>query len=208
MKNILPLFVIVVSLSLLFPPPANAQTAITLNPSSTFQTITGWEATSYAKQDDPNYPNFQNDLIDKTANELGITRVRLEIQSGHENTLDNWLLYDNGNGSLPYATYRCRRYSTVNDNNDPNLINPAGFHFSQLDFMVDNVITPLKTKVEANGEQLFINLNYVAFTEQMRASGCEPGLQYHHSDPREYAEFILVTVQHLQTKYGLAPATV
>src|SRR5262249_11996163 len=43
---------------------------------------------------------------------------------------------------------------------------------------------------------LFINVNYVCFS---------PNIPLHVDNPQEYAEFVLATYQHLQTKYGWVP---
>ena len=82
----------------------------------------------------------------------------------------------------------------------------SGFQFTQMDYAVDKVVLPLKQLVEANGETLFINLNYVAFTNTIGGAGT-PGLVYIHDDPDEYAEFVLATYLHLESKYGWVPDT-
>jgi len=138
-------------------------------------------------------------LFDLAVNDLGINRLRLEIKSGVENIHDYWSDYQAGR--IDYKMWRCLRYSTINDNDDPLDINWKGFHFAQLDYLVDNLVLPTKRKVEENREKLFINLLYVAFTDQIA-----PGLTYHHCDsPEEYAEFVLATYLHLNDKYGWVP---
>lgn len=172
---------------------------ITVDSITTYQSFTGWEATAWAGQDGVEaFPNYKDELYEQAVNDLGINRVRLEVRSGAENDQDYWTLYQTA--SIDYDTWRSVRYSTVNDNTDSGVTNASGFHFSELDNTVDEVVLPLKTLVEANGEQLFINLNYVAFTDQIGS-----GLGYDHDDPQEYAEFILAVYEHLQTKYGWAP---
>jgi hypothetical protein len=91
------------------------------------------------------------------------------------------------------------RYPTVNDNDDPNSINWSGFDFSELDTSVDTIVLPLNQRIEARGERLFINLCYVAFTDQIKEG------KYEHDNPEEYAEFVLATYLHLKEKYGLVP---
>lgn len=177
-------------------PPA--QGTITLNPAVRFQTMSGWEADAQAGQEDPTFPAYKNRLFDAAANDLGINRLRLEVRSGTENSVDyytQWL-----KGQIDDATWRCVRYATVNDNSDPNTINPAGFQFSQLDSTVEHVVIPMQQRLAARGERLFINLNYVAFTAQI----CT-GYQYNHNVPAEYAEMILATTEHLKSKYGITP---
>ena len=186
-------------------PPSSSGT-VTVNASQTFQTISGWEATSQSGQDSPEFSQYANTLFDRAANELGINRIRLEVRSGMENDTDYWSLFDNGNGSLSSAEWRCVRYSTKNDNSSHTSINPSGFKFSELDDKVNKIVKPLQQKLQARGERLHINLNYVAFTKQITGSGCSPSLQYHHDDPDEYAEFILAASLHLKGM-GITPDT-
>ncbi|MBN1672561.1 MAG: SBBP repeat-containing protein [Kiritimatiellae bacterium] len=175
-----------------------APLAVTVDSSATYQTLNGWEATAFiAEPSDPAFPNFKNTVYDLLVDELGINRLRLEIRSGVENANDNWSDYQAG--VIDYATWRSRRYATVNDNSDPDSINWAGFHFSEMDWVIDNLVIPVKQRVAANGEKLFINLNYVAFTGQITTG------QYHHADPAEYAEFMLAAFLHMQSKYGWVP---
>lgn len=174
---------------------------ITVNPGIKYQTMSGWEVTAFAMEDNPAFDNFKDQLFDMLVNDAGFNRVQLPVRSGVENNTDYWSQYQNG--SIAYATWRANRYSTSNDNNDPATINRAGFKFSELDNIVDKVILPIKQRVEANNEKLHINLTYVAFTAQNTQGG-----GYHHDDPAEYAEFILASFLHLQQKYGWTPDAV
>lgn len=183
-------------------PPAAAQ--ITLNPATRYQTIRAWEATAYVGQDHAAFPLFRDTVFDRAASELGITRLRVEIRSGVENTQDYWSQFQAG--QISNELWRCLRYATVNDNSDPFSINWAGFQFADLDDAIERVVLPLKQRLAARGEKLEINLNYVAFVRQMTATGCPSGLTYVHDDsPEEYAEFVLATYLHLQQKYGWVP---
>jgi hypothetical protein len=176
--------------------PANT---ITVDPRITYQTITGWEAVAFALEpDNPAFANFKDELFDLVVNDLGINRVRLEIRSGVESDNDNWSDYQAG--TIDYPTWRSRRYATVNDNGDPCDIDWSGFHFSEMDHAIDNIVLPLKDLLQAEGEKLCVNVNYVAFTGQITGGGI-----YIHNDPAEYAEFVLATYQHLQQKYGWVP---
>ncbi len=179
----------------------SSRAAVTLMVDNTqqYQTITGWEAVAFALEPhNPAFPNFKDALFDLVVNDLGINRVRLEIRSGVENNNDNWSDYQAGN--IDYETWRSRRYANANDNGDPHQINWSGFHFSEMDYTVDNIILPLKQLLQAKGEKLHINVNYVAFTAQIKDGGI-----YIHDDPDEYAEFVLATYHHLQSKYGWVP---
>lgn len=171
---------------------------IAVDPRTTYQTIKGWEAVAFAL--DPGnaaYPNFKDTLFNLVVNDVGINRVRLEIRSGVENSNDNWSGYQAG--TIDYQTWRSRRYATINDDADPQTINPAGFHFSEMDNAIDRVVNPLRQAMEANGDRLCVNVNYVAFTAQITQG------VYIHNDPAEYAEFVLATYLHLQEKYGWVP---
>jgi hypothetical protein len=55
-------------------------------------------------------------------------------------------------------------------------------------------VVPLRSRLAARGEALYVNLNYVSF-----------GGSTAQSAPAEYAELILATVQHMQSRYGFAP---
>src|SRR5262249_33694783 len=61
---------------------------------------------------------------------------------------------------------------------------------------IDTVVLPLKQRLEARGEKLYINLNYVDFG---------PSAFKHKNYPEEYAEFMLALFLHLRDKYGWTP---
>lgn len=169
---------------------------ITLNPGVTYQTMLGWEATTQSGQVEFKniFPRYKDALFDLTINDLGINRVRLEIQNGSENPVDYFTPFYND--QISRAEWKKHWYEIINDNNDPNVINPAGFQFAALDQTIDTVVLPLKQRVEARGEKLYINLNYVDFG----VSEFE-----HRNHPEEYAEFVLATFLHLRDKYGWTP---
>jgi hypothetical protein len=175
-------------------PPAGNGT-IVVNAGIKYQTMTGWEATSQAGHDDcVSYSNYRDRLIDMAVNDLGINRMRLEINSGAENPVDNYQKYLNH--EITYDQWKPHRYEKINDDGNPSSVNPAGFQFSLLDSSVDKLVVPLRAKLAANGEKLYINLNYVDFGR----SSFE-----HYNNPNEYAEFVLVTHEHLESKYGWVP---
>ncbi len=184
-------------------PGALVPRVISVNAASPQQTMRGWEVLGEAHQERPDYANFQAAALDKVA-QAGINRIRLEVRSGAENPVDAfaaWQAAGYPQGPDPrYATWRAKRYETINDNSDPNSLNPAGYHFTELDWAVDNIVNPLRARLAAKGESLYVTLNYVAFLSQVTS-----GVPYVHEQPAEYAEFALAAFEHLQQRYGWVP---
>jgi hypothetical protein len=180
------------------PPPAGVVATVTVDNLTRYQVMTGWEATADADIENPAFNQWRDQLVTLAVEDLGINRLRLPVRNGAEHPADNYTEYLAER--LPYPQWRCQRYTTVNDNADPNVIAPSGFNFTELDARVEKLVLPFKQKLEARGEHLVVNLNYTAFLSQ-----CNPLPPYPHSNPAEYAEFILAAFQHLQQKYGLVP---
>lgn len=185
------------------------QATITIDPTASFQTMVGWEAVAQVGQIaevnsvtnrsnvNPAFANYKNQLFDSAVNDLGLNRIRLELRSGLENAVDYSERYTNG--QISYNDWKARRYEIINDNNDPQVINPNGFKFYELDFNIENVVIPIRQRLAARGEKLYLNLNYVDFAD----SAFE-----HRSAPEEYAEFLLATFLHMRDKYGFTPDAV
>jgi len=163
------------------------EAVITIDPDMHYQTIVGWEATAQAGQDFASFPEFGPKLLFSAVNELGINRLRLEVRSGSENGSD---VDSPGSGK--------KRYEIVNDNDDPFVINDDGFHFTELDAVVEQVVIPMRKLSTERGDTLLINLNYVDFG---------PSDFEHKDHPEEYAEFILAVFLHMKDKYGFVPDT-
>ena len=174
---------------------------ITLDSQTTYQTMRGWEVVGWMDNAAPGFASFAPLVLDQVV-DLGINRVRLEVRSGVEHPMDNYqrLL----SGQITHDEWRCLRYATVNDNADPNTIDPAGFHFTELDERIDELILPLRQRVEARGESLFVLLTYVSFTAQI--GGC--GAFIHDDQPEEYGELMLAVHQHMESRYGFVPDAV
>lgn len=183
------------------PPPAE-NAVLSVDPSTVYQTMRGWEVVAQASQNyNPVFPAYAPMVFDKVV-ELGINRLRLEIRGGSENPTDSWAALAAAGFPVAgpgYATWRATRYESINDNADPFVINPGGFHFSEVDDTTDLLVNPLRARLAARGESLYVNLNYVAFTDQITSG------QYIHHAPDEYAEFMLAAFQHLQSKNGWVP---
>lgn len=180
---------------------AYGQVHVTVDANTHHQVMNGWEVVAWAGHEPSSHEAefllIQDELMDRAVDEVGINRVRLEVRSGAETDVDYWTQYQQG--IIPYDTWRANRYATVNDNGDPNSTNASGFIFSELDHTVVSIVEPLRQRLVANGEALYVNLNYVAFTAQITSGA------YHHDDADEYAEFVLATYQHLDNTYGWVP---
>ncbi len=177
--------------------PAFCEAHVTFDRATTFQTIHGWEATANLLWED-NLEGYRDEVFDRLLPEAGITRIRLEVYSGSENTDHSFRRFLDG--TYDEAEWDRRRYVTVNDDGDPFHINPAGFDFADLDWRVDNFVLPLMDRARRQGVKLDINLAVVAFTDQSA-----PGSPYIHTDPEEFGEFALAAWLHLRDKYGLVP---
>ncbi len=179
---------------------ANTPAHIAVDTTAVHQTMTGWEATAWAGQERPAFLLYRDTLLALASGDLGINRLRVEVRSGSEHSRDYYL--EGRTGRLQGNAYRCARYETRNDNEDPRILDTAGFHFSELDNTVERVVLPLQRMMTVRGARLAVNLNYVSFFRQ-----CPRDREYAHRDAEEYAEFVLATMLHLRGKYGLVPDT-
>ncbi len=183
----------------------NGPAEITVEPAKTHQVMNGWEATArlweYNKAEDrydPSWLALSDQIFDRLVNELGINRVRLQIKSGAENPVDYWAKFESG--AIGYKEYKRHYYEKINDDPDPNHVNPAGIQFSGVDYQVEKIVLPLKQRLEAKGEELFVNFNYVDFGQTELKGNLS-----HARQPAEYAELIHAAFVHLKSKYGLVP---
>jgi hypothetical protein len=170
-------------------------------PDRTYQTISGWESAASVGEFDCHPEAFRRyvpEVLSRAVNELGITRVRLGLRTGAEssrNPMPDFLA-----GRLPYRDWRATWFVAENDNDDPFVADSTRFHWDFLDRIVETVVLPLRERLSARGEQLFVNLNVVDF---FLGASAKAFSQF--NDPEEYAELILATFQHLDRKYGLIP---
>lgn len=198
-------FRLALAFSALFPASACSAEPIevVVDTKRTFQTMSGWELNSEIADvesgRDLALPDYAGPLLDLAVDQVGVNRLRVEVRSGAENTDANWRRF--AAREIDAKAWRPLRYATVNDNQDPELIDWAGFDFSELDANIASAVVPLRKRLADRGERLFINLCYVAFTDQLR------GGSFHHDDPDEYAEFVLATYLHMQARWGFVPDT-
>ena len=158
----------------------------------------GWEVTPrFWEQDkrrdryDPSWLRYRDLILDHLVNELGINRIRIEIKSGAENPVDYWTLFRQN--KIGYKEAKRHHYEKINDNDDPNVVNMAGFQFSHLDDQVENILLPLKQRIQDNGERLFVNLCYVDFGYSELNGNVS-----HARQPEEFGEFVNVFLSPLR----------
>ena len=186
-------------------PPAVA--TIVVDPGERHQTIDGWAVNLRQWEEDKannRYDRTSDLYLDQIyrylADSVGINAVRLEIPSGMENRTNRWARFRAG--ELSYREWQTTRFEKVNDNDDPAIADTTGFLFDGFDHRVEHMLLPLKQAVEARGEKLYVNVNYVDF--KWNASNVQGPLS-HADHPAELAEFVLVYFQRLRDKYGIVP---
>ncbi len=182
-----------------------AQDTVTIHPKETFQTIDGWELTTRVWEMDKannaysgEWLNRRDQIIDGLVNQIGYNRIRLELRSGFENPVDYWSQFVAG--EITYEEVKSHFYEKINDNDDPYSLNEDGIQWSCLDYYVENLLIPMRAKLEERGERLHILLNYVDFKRPPLASDLS-----HSKNPEEYAELVAAAFAHLKLKYDITP---
>lgn len=145
---------------------------VTLDSAVQYQTILGWGAASYS----PPWvsQSLREALIREAVNELGLTRLRLELPSGNRSDTTPW--------------------EAQNDDWDPMNINWPGFNTADADERITEMVVPFKQAVEANGDPFNIYVSPSLFNGG--SSGAAPGWLL--NNPGEYAEFALAYLLNLK----------
>lgn len=184
---------------------ASAEVAVTVDASARHQTILGWETVprmwEYDKINnrfDGSWMPMADKIFDALVNDVGINRLRLELRTGAENPVDYWGQFERGD--ISYKKMKAHFYHRINDNTDPMVAEPGNFQFSFLDFQVEHIVLPIKRRLEARGEELYLNLNVVDFKGGEGISDFSLA-----ASPREYGELIDQAFRHLETRWGLRP---
>jgi hypothetical protein len=177
---------------------------VVIDAGTVYQQITGWEAAAWTGQwscgggyPTSLYDRYAPEVFDGAV-DLGINRLRLELRAGAERPTD--LFPGFTAGTVEYDDWRATWYDAVNDNGSASSINPAGFQFSEMDLAIERVVQPLRQRLAARGEALYVNLNFIDFR---RNTSFE-----HHVEPEEYAELILAAFQHIRSRWGWVPDAV
>jgi O-glycosyl hydrolase len=150
---------------------------VTLDPDVQYQTILGWGAASWS----PPWvsQSLREALIRDAVNELGLTRLRLELPSG--------------NGT------EARAWEWPNDDWDPLTINWSAFNTADADRRIAEMVVPFKQAVEANGDPFNIYVSPSLFNGG--SSGAAP--VWLLNNPGEYAEFALAYLLNLKNTFGI-----
>jgi O-glycosyl hydrolase len=205
MKHLYAIVVALLALLVLAGYNSTRDANIQIDPNVRFQTMRGWEVTARLWEVDkalngfnPGWEQYGDEIFDRLVNEAGINRIRLGIPSGVENPVDNWGRFVDRR--IDYKTFHSHLYEKINDNTDPATSDMGGFQFSVLDYQIEKFVLPIKKRIEANGENLFVNFCYMDFDWSPERGSLEHALH-----PGEFAEFILVHFEHLRDKYGIVP---
>lgn len=187
---------------LLFTTVIFSEVLIELKQETTYQTIDGWGAIANplaaTSIRDTLLPHIDS-LIHLAINEVGITRLKISLPAGAEDSLDYFQqIIDN---EITYDDYKLTRYNIINDNDDPFDADPSGFQMNQTKFVFEKEVLPFKKLIEENGDDFYLNLVFVNFTN----TNPEQSDFNHADDPEEYAEFINYTWQFLDNEYGFTP---
>ncbi len=156
---------------------ALADVDVTLNPSIQYQTILGWGAS--ASSPPWTCQLLREAVIHEAVNELGLTRLRLELPSGNRSDTRAW--------------------EQQNDDWDPLNINWPAFNTADADKRITEMVIPFKRAVEANGEPFNIYVSPSFFNGG--SSGAAPAWLL--NNPGEYAEFALAYLLNLRDVHGI-----
>lgn len=170
---------------------------ISLNSGAIEQTMGGWQVPILGTaRDYLAIAPYAQDVFSQGVNDLGLNRIALEIYPGVESPsgLCQQQYFSGAVGENQFL--RECAYNPINDNNDPSVINPSGFHWDLLDWEIDTLLLPMKRAMDGRGEPLYVDIRYVDYA----ASAYEP-----QNNTAEYTEVVLALFQHMQAKYGFVP---
>ena len=171
-------FIFLVSMVvIIWPVTARADVNVTLDSAVQYQKILGWGAASWS----PPWvsQSLREALISEAVNELGLTRLRLELPSGNKSDAIAW--------------------EWLNDDWDPLNINWSAFNTTVADQRITQMVVPFKKAVETNGDPFNIYVSPSLFDGG--SSGSAP--VWLLNNPGEYAEFALAFLLNLKNVHGI-----
>jgi len=156
---------------LVMPSLLAADAVVTLDTNTRYQTILGWGAT-VTEIDLP--AALRQQILDEAVNDLGLTRLRLEIP-------------------------RREWEDPLNDDGDPNHINWNAFKTTTTDRLMKDWVIPFKQRVEARGEPFNLYVSPSFFDGG--STGSVPVWMLY--SPGEYAEWATAFLLYLRNTYGV-----
>lgn len=167
---------------------------VTVHPEQRLQVMQGWEGllggTPECNQTAWNL--VRDRVLDLVTDDVGLNRVKLPLRSGYEDSTDHFARYMRG--EITFDEWKYTWFRPVNDDADPRHADPGGFQWSFLDHLVETQVLPMKERLQARGDDLWINVVYVG--------GRNP---VHLGAPAEYSELVEQAFLHLRDKYGIIP---
>jgi hypothetical protein len=181
--------------------PTGSGASIVVDPAVTYQTMVAWEGDSQMGEiecDRNAFALYQPVVLDRVVNELGINGVALGLRSGWENPVDEFpgILA----GTIPIQRLHDAAYYAINDNADPFVADPKGFQWSMLDYKIETNLVPLRARLAARGEKLYVR---AIVGDWLRSNTPQPFRLM--AQPEEYAEFVTEAFRHIRAKFGFSP---
>ena len=166
--------------------------SITVNGGVRYQTMTGWEGITrgweidkVANAYDPSFQANAGVVADKLVNDLGVDRIAMPLSSGWANGVDYWSQFVSH--QLTYSQWS----SHAHEKTDPNL-----HQVSEFDFYADTVLVPMRQRLAARGEKLYVNMIFGDYDKT-------PSAFQFSANPAAYAAFVQFYVDRLKNKYGV-----
>lgn len=174
-----------------------AAPVVTVDTNERMQVMAGWEALVGPPNRECDYPSWlaaREHILDVAAGDLGINRVRLPLRAGMERRTDTYR--GHLRGDVSFDDWKRTWHRAENDNDDPFVADPRGFHWESLDSTIAQIVLPLRDRLRARGDELWINAI-------LPSAG--PARIYQSRDGEEYAEFIFQAFLHLRERWGITP---
>jgi hypothetical protein len=155
-----------------------------------------WEFDKDNDRYDASWLDSHQEIAKMLVEDAGVKRVRVELRSGVENPVDYFAPFLAS--KIGYKESWNHYYEKINDNEDPNVANPAGFQWTSFDYYIENFVIPLRSRLEARNEKLFVNLCFVDFDWTPLKGNVSFA-----ASPEEYAEIVTLAATRLRDKYGI-----
>ncbi len=170
-------FSILAASVILFTSHAALAATVTIDVSTEHQTVLGWGASSWCA---PHATQaLRDEIVREAVNDLGLTRLRLELPSGNRSN--------------------SRRWEWRNDDGDPHHIDWADFNTADLDGILPKIVLPFKQEVETRGDPFQVYVSPSFFNGG--STGEVPAWLLR--SPGEYSEFATSVLLHLKSNHSI-----